>query len=264
MSVNTITNTFTYLTLCITCVHIHKSVDVTSKTKDFEECFSKLLQNAKSELISKTRSVETFKAKLRVKTLPCSVRKYHYQHIRRVIHFQYHRFIDWEEFFAYLNMYCYNCFEYKLLAEVIKVGDCSAALNNQMEDYTKDVQTFQRNVKCSSLFNHQTSLGSIPPHFEIISTTHQVDPDRYSVADLDAFRKDVCSSVDEPEYALSKISSTPGCPMVTEWIFPSELKNTIQRFFYCETGQRLLQIHSIEVMLIAGKVVYEHKVSFIS
>ena len=196
--------------------------------------------------------------------MPYSVRKYHYQHIRRIIiYFQdyRYRFVDWEEFFSYLNMYCSDCLEYKLLEEIIKVSRCSSALNYQMQIYAEDVQNFQQNVKCSSFFGHQTRF--IPPHFEIITTTCNVDPDRYSLADLNAFRKEVCLSIDEPEYALLKVSSTLGRFMVTEWMYPSELKNIILRFFYSEIGQRLLQIHSIEMMSIAGELVYEHQVSYI-
>lgn len=242
---------------CQTCI---QTTDVKSKTKEFQHRFSQLLDKTKVELAVMNKSISMTRARLRMKTMPYSVKKNHYQYVRRTASRHDKRHVDLDEFFSYLDMYSCNCFEYKLLEEVIKSNNCSPALCDELSQYVSDVQTFNQSTP-SAFLVHQRFNGDkggiSPPHFEHMTT---LSPEGCTIADLYTFRREACYSMELPEYVLLNNSLAPGSIKV-QWIFPEELRNEFVYFFCGKIGQRLLRIHQIEVMSIENDVLYKHSVS---
>ena len=219
-----------------------------------------LLKETKSELTSKSRLIPS----TGMRVMPCSVKRSHYQYVRMILCCQDKTFIDLDEFFLYLNMYSCNCFEYKLLQDVIESSNCSSALHNEMLRYADVVQQFQRQTKCSAFFGEQQEISTelIPPQFETIAITYKFDPDQFTVATLDTFRKQACSSMKISEYALMNISLRGSdVNVIVKWMFPLELRNTMIYFFCGKTGQGLLKMYQVETMVIMDKLLYKHYVS---
>ena len=201
-----------------------------------------------------------------MKTMPCVVRKNHYKYIQKIVHCQDKCFVNMEEFFSYLDMYCCNCFEYKLLEEVIVSSKCSQALCNQMHNYVQDVQAFRQRTEFSMFFCHErfeqgnTNKGLIPPQFEQLTSKHRVDPNVCTLAAMDTFRTETCSLMEVSEYALLNIKSKQGS-VVVEWMFPVELKSVLTSLFCGKIGQRLLQTHKVEFISINGELLCTCSVS---
>ena len=233
------------------------------KTKEFEECFRRLLFKTKSELSAQKRSKAHIGNKLKQRTSPCSIKKKHYRYARRIARRRDKRFVKMEEFLPYLDMYSYNCFEYQLLEEVVNYSKCSSALRAEMFQYSRDVQNFQQSINCSTFFHEQNvDIGEdeIPPNFGLIATKHNVDPDVCTPADLSTFRTEACSSMEISEYALMNVSSTFGSINV-KWMFPIELRETVNSFFSGKTSHNLLKDHHIESVSVMDEIVYQHSVS---
>ena len=205
----------------------------------------------------KDKSVVFTRARVRMKTMPYSVRKDHYRYVRNTVSCQDKENVNLDEFFSYVDMYSCNCFEYKLLEEVVVSSNCSPALCDEMHQYTKDVQGFQQNTRSSVLIHQNvgTQKELIPPHFEHMTTSH---PEECTLEALYAFRKEVCLSTELPEYAILNNSLS----VKVTWMYPAELRNDIVPFLCGKIGHRLLQTHQIETLLIADQLLYTHSVSF--
>ena len=269
LNTSSCSSTTVYGKLKYKCVIIHSyctqymCTDAKSKSEEFDRRFSKLLHKTKLELTAKKNKSAMFnRARTRMRTLPYSVKRDHYRYVRETVSCQDKRNVNLDEFFSYVDMYSHNCFEYKLLEEVVENSNCSPALCNEMHLYAKDIQGFQQSTK-SLLFVHQnvgTEMEFIPPYFEHMTTFH---PQGCTLEDLYAFRKEACLLMEIPEYAILNNSLTPGSIRVM-WMFPVELRNDITPFLCGKIGQRLLQTHYIETLLIADQVLHHniHSVSF--
>lgn len=237
--------------------------DARSKCEEFDQRFCKLLHKTKLELTAKkSKSVMFTRARTRKKSLPYSVKKNHYRYVRETVSSPDKENVNLDEFFSYVDMYSCNCFEYKLLEEVVESSNCSPALCNEMHLYAKDIKGFQQYTTSLELVrqNVGSEMEFIPPHFEHMTTFH---PQKCTLEALYAFRKEACLSMELPEYAILNNSLTPGSIRVT-WMFPVELRSNILPFLCGRIGQRLLQTYCIETLVIADHILHQntHLVSF--
>ena len=198
--------------------------------------------------------------------MPCAVDQQHYQYVTRAIscgpveHFQSH------EVFHYINMYCWNCFEYQLLRYVIKTSTCSPSLTSQMESFERDMLEFKQTTSTSDIANgpyFSTGMKSdfIPPHFDCITTRHNIvraaqGQMELALIELENFRVDVVSCMKLPnECALQiiAIDSKNDSAVVVEWRTPSELLEDMNSYFCSEDGQSAISRHNISDVVIDGR-----------
>lgn len=239
------------------CTYI---IDIELQIKEFEGRFSVLLDLTKAELTVRSKSMEILRNKLKMQQMPCSVKRQHYQYVINIISCKYKPFHDLKELFSYLNMYCWNCFEYKLLMNIIERNKCSQALTCRMESYERDILGFRQKTSILEFMNSKqssTRMNSdlMPPHFRQVTTEHDINPDIYRLVALDDFRVNMTSCLNLPaECAIQiidlqlKLGRT-----VVEWRIPYELLEDLTSFFCSEVGQSVLVGHHIGDVVIDGR-----------
>ena len=177
------------------------------------------------------------------------------------------RFTDLTNLFHSLHMYCWSFFEYKVL-EVLINNNCSDKLQERMSIYVSDIQTFKENTTISDFIKYakQSPYGILvkkkcpapPQTFKILLTKHNIDPDTYTLIELEAFRSEtgyrVCLHRTLSECAFQLYTAKHGS-IVIEWMFPEELADTLMSFIDSVDGQKLLREYFIEKVLIDGKTV---------
>lgn len=164
-------------------------------------------------------------------------------------------FMNLNAFLKYLNLNCWNFFEYKLLKDVTEKF-CSSDLKAEMVSYDHDMHLFQQQttvfdfIKSSS---NQTALKqrSIPPRFRRLLLEHSTDPDSYKLGDLESFRTDTCMHLKTSPWSL-QLYFIKHDPIIIEWIIPEEITLQLSCFYHSESGQKLLQGHLVDKALIDG------------
>ena len=156
-------------------------------------------------------------------------------------------------FFRHLKLYFWNYFEYELLEYLIKQRG-SEKLKSEMANYTKSVKRFQQQTTLTEFISCERDLvrkKSIPPNFKDMVTEHSIDPDDYTLYEIENFRVDVhrLLSTDLSECAFQMYTITKCDRIVIQWIFPEELT---EKLFYIEY-QELMRSHHIERLLIEGE-----------
>ena len=196
--------------------------------------------------------METISARLRA--LPQQIVRQHYRHVmeisRRVSPF------NLEELFTYLNMYCWNCFEYELLRFVIESNKCRKPLRNAMERYAGDIATFREQTTISEFIEHCTHLlengiGPEVPQFRTLDTKLDINPNECTLARLDHFRAKICLHLKLSTFAFQVYHLRPGCVEIV-WLVPMELSSSLIDFFCDEDGCELLQQYQVNKVLIDG------------
>ena len=160
-------------------------------------------------------------------------------------------------FFRHLNLYLWNFFEYELLALLIE-KKCSLDLKSKMATYAGNVERFQQQVTVAEFINSANELvtrTSIPPGFKDIVTEHNIDPEDYTLSQIEGFRKDIhrMLNVELSECALQMYSiqhDHTASRVVIKWIFPDELTGLL---FNAEYPEGLMQFHHIEKLLVDGR-----------
>lgn len=158
------------------------------------------------------------------------------------------------EFFTHLNYHCWSFLEYQPLEHLIE-NTCSVKLKGRVKIYARDVQTFQENTTITEFLTHRGYLAKkrrIPESFKKFKTEHNIDPDSYTLADLERLRKKTCIHVKLSDFALQILTITTNC-IIVEWIIPEEIVEIISLFYSSEVGQGLLREHQVESIAIDDK-----------
>ena len=217
--------------------------------------FKELNIRARQELEEKynTRSVKVVKDDLTF--LPASIAREHQKYVTK-LNSRTRPFINLTQFFRHLNLYCWNFFEYSVLENVID-SNCSEELKERMSAYVRDIEHFRKSttitefIECKKL---PMKGRRIPPRFERVTVEHAIDPDVYTLADLDHFRKDTYKSLhlklSECAFQVYKIKH--GC-VIVKWMVPEDFVKPLNDLFDSETGQRLLLKHHVEKLYIAKR-----------
>ena len=171
-------------------------VAVELQIKAFESKFQDLNIEARKELEERysSRGVEIVKDAL--SSLPLSIAREHHKYINSVIKRK-HPFTDLRIFFQHLNLYCWNFLDYHVLKSLIE-SKCSEDLREKMSKYTKYMETFRQKTTVSDFIKcarHLVKKKTIPPRFKKVTLEHAINPDTYTLAELDAFRKDTLESL---------------------------------------------------------------------
>ena len=228
-------------------------IEIQVKVDKFEESFEELQIAARKEIDRKQNSVEMIQDRL--PALPDVIIKQHEKHMKKIVR-QNLLFLNLKEFFMYLNLYCWNFFEYHLLKHVIH-RFCSQYLRNEMASYDRDMQWFQHQTTVLDFIQHvrhriTIERKSAPPRFKKLVLKEDIDPKSYTLADVERFRVDTCMHLKLSQCALQVFSFKHNC-IIVEWIFPEELTDQLSCFFGSEVGQEILSSHHVENVTIDGQ-----------
>lgn len=216
--------------------------------KKFEIKFKDLIIEARKELeeMYNSKCVEILKEQ--VTNLPSLIKKEHHNYVTQIIRRK-RPFVNLRLFFEHLNLYCWNFFEYKVLEHLIE-SKCSVDLKYKMGRYARDIESFRQRttitefIKCG---RHLVKKRTIPPRFKDITIEHAINPDNYTLAELDAFRIDTLEALhlklSECAFQVYRIKYGS---VVVQWMIPEDFETPVMELFYGEAGQRLLQKHSVE------------------
>ena len=171
------------------------------------------------------------------------------------------RFTNLRLFFEELYAECWNFFEYGVLEAVI--SNCDEDLQERMRNYGRDLQSFKERttitdfIKCKiarSLVKNSAVLAT----FRKLTTEHNINPDNYTLAELDYFRhetaKAVCLRRKLSECALQFYRVKYGS-IIAKWLFPEELMDAFVELFSCKEGEEILAPFMIIRILIDGKTI---------
>lgn len=151
------------------------------------------------------------------------------------------------EFFTYLTVHCWNFFEYQPLMQLV-LNTCSVTLKQEVKTYKSDVEEFLQRTTISEFIKCRRHLARkrvIPKSFRKLTVEHTIDPDCYTLADLETFRLDTCRHVRLSDFALQIYTITAKC-FIVEWVIPNEIVEPLSLFFSSKDGQALLQWHQAE------------------
>jgi hypothetical protein len=167
-----------------------------SQIKVLERKFRDLNIAARVELEEKyqSRCVEIVEDTL--SSLPRSIAKEHHKYVNSIIKRK-HPFTNLSLFFTHLNLYCWNFLEYHVLESLIE-SECSEELREKMSTYARDIEKFRQKTTVSDFIKYARYLvkkRTIPLRLKKVTLEHAIDPDIYTLAELDAFRKDTLESL---------------------------------------------------------------------
>ena len=226
--------------------------DVESQIKKFERQFKELNIEARRELEEKynSRSIRIITDELTF--LPISIAREHRKYVMQIIKRK-RPFTNLREFFMYLNLYCWNFFEYRVLENLIE-SKCSDMLKEQMSKYARDIEDFRQKTTITEFIKSgllPMKDRSIPPRFKKITLEHAIDPDVCTLADLDHFRRDTYKALhlklSECAFQVYKIKH--GC-VIVKWMIPEDLTKSLQDLLHSETGLTLIQKHNVKKVSI--------------
>ena len=230
------------------------TLDTESQIEELEKQFTDIQIAARKELESRKVAVEVVEDKLTAVPLQPKHSSAISKIARRKQPFQ-----NIKEFFAYLNARtrCWNFIEYHILKQLI-VHMCSDRLKRKMRIFAEQVQNFQRNTTITEFLKYKRDMAkerSKPPKsydLKELKMMHNINPDSYTLADLEKLRKKTCEHVKLPDFALQIYSIEPHC-IVVEWLIPSEIAEMLSLFYSSEVGQELLRDHQVESIVIDDK-----------
>ena len=220
--------------------------------KVFESKFQDLNVGARKELEERhnSRGVEIVEDKL--SSLPRSIAKEHQKYVNSVIKRK-HPFTNLRLFFEHLNLYCWNFLEYHVLESLID-SKCSEELREEMSKYAKGIERFRQKTTVSDFIKcarHLVKKRPIPPRFKKVTLEHAINPDIFTLAELDAFRKDTLESLHLKlsECAFQVYRIKHGC-VIVKWMIPEDFAGSLSDFFNSDAGLELLHKHQVERLKI--------------
>ena len=84
---------------------------------------------------------------------------------------------------------------------------------------------------------------------------HNIEPDSYTLADLERLRMSTCVHIKLSDFALQIYSIKPNC-IIVEWMIPEEIIEILSLFYSSEVGQELLQSHQVESVFIDDRTLH--------
>lgn len=227
-------------------------LDTESQIEELERRFTNIQIAARKELESREGAIELVKDQLTAMPLQRKDKAPIKAIARRKTPFH-----NLTEFFLHLNTYCWNFLEYHALKQLI-VNTCSEKLKEKVKSYVRDVQTFQQNTTITEFLKYRRHLAKKRPILERhkkLKMEHNIDPDLYTLAELEGLRMNTCKHVKLSDFALQMYSVESKC-IVVEWMIPEEIVEILSLFYASEIGQRLLQDHQVESISLDNKTLH--------
>ena len=228
-----------------------------SRIKELERRFKNMQIAARKELEDKKDAVELVKDELTA--IPGQ--REHLTTFKAIARRK-RPFKNLTEFFTHLTYHCWSFIEYQPLEHLIE-NTCSDKLKERVKVYARDVQIFQENTTISEFLTYRGYLAKkrrIPESFKKFKTEHNIDPETYTLAELERLRKKTCTHVKLSDFALQILTITTNC-IIVEWMIPEEIVEILSLFYSSEVGQELLHHHQVESIVIDDKSL--HSVSTI-
>ena len=228
-------------------------VEAKFQISTFKTRFIELQERTRAELVSSTESVKIFRVKVS-QALPPRIESDFQKYVRskrgRVHN-------NLEELFDDVREYCWNCFEYELLQQIVYSNNCSALLENAMEQYGRDIEHFKQNTTASNFIQHQgeqlISRKMLPKGYHKLIVQLTVIPTEYNLANIDHFTEDVQnhsnSNLAECTFHVHTITQVSESVRI-EWAFSDEFSYALIAFFCSRDGKELLQEHQIHEIKI--------------
>jgi hypothetical protein len=226
-------------------------LDTESQIEELEKQFTDIQIAARKELESRKDAVELVENQ--VITMPGHLQIKHKSAIGKITTRK-RPFQNLKEFFLYLNTRCWNFIEYHLLEKLI-VNTCSDRLKRKLRIFAEHVQYFQRNTTITEFLKYRRHMAKekcIPKSYKKLKMTHNINPDSYTLADLEKLRKKTCEHVKLSDFALQIYSIESHC-VVVEWMIAEEIVEILSLFYSSEVGQELLHDHQVESIVIDDK-----------
>ena len=225
-------------------------LDTESRIEELERQFTDIQIAARKELESREGAVELVKEQL----IAMPRQRKDKSSILEIVK-QKRPFRDLTDLFIHLNDY-WNFLEYHLLKQLI-INLCSERLRKRVKIYGENVQNFQRNTTITEFIKYRGDLANlkgkrIPQLCKKLTMKHNIDPELYTLADLETLRKKTCSQVKLTEFALQIHTIMTNC-IIVEWMIPEEIVEILSLFYCSEVGQELLRDHHVESILIDDK-----------
>ena len=233
------------------------NVETKTQITAFKARFTELQERTKAELIGLNKSVKTVRVKLS-QTLPPRIEKDYHKYVNSKRGRAQN--INLDELFEDVREYCWNCFEYELLQQIIYSNNCHASLKNAMEQYGRDIEHFKQNTTASNFIQYQgeqlISRKIFPKGYRKLTVRHAINPTEYKLAKMDHFTEDIWN---HPNSKLSKcafhVFSITQSSVRVERAFPEEFSYTLIAFFCSEDGKAVLQEHQIDMIIIDDTVI---------
>ena len=227
---------------------LYMIVETETQITSFNERFNELQARTKAELVKCNKSVKNVDVKLS-QALPSRIKRDYQKFIFNKRHRTQHN--DLDEMFQDLCQFCWNCFEYEILWNIINANNCCQSLKKDMEHYVRDVEHFQQNTSTSNFIQHGRRLlkKSTPKGYRKLKTRYDTNPAGFMLSKLGHFTEDVWKRPELSECALHFAGATLGSVRI-EWAFPEEFSYALIAFFSRGDGKELLQEHQIDVVMI--------------
>ena len=246
-------------------MYVHIITGIEAEFAEFHRRFGQLQRNARKELELQHNAVELVKEEFN--TLPCEIMQENHRFIQTIVGNPkgISKYTNLTSLFQHIHLKCWNFFEYKVL-EVLINNNCSEELKARMSDYVSDVRTFKEKTTIADFIKYAKrspyglvkKKGPPPQTFRVLLTKHNIDPDTYTLLELEEFRsetgKRVCLTRTLSECAFQMYTAKYGS-IIVEWIFPEELADPLVSFMDSDDGRRMLHEFFIERVLIDKKTV---------
>ena len=134
--------------------------------------------------------------------LPTALSKEYLPVIRNIVMRK--RFQNILEIFFYLGVHCWNFLEYHILKQLI-LHQCSTRLKEEMEEYARDIQGFTTRITVTEFIKYRRYLAKhkvIRNSLRKLITKYNIDPDTYTLADLEKVRVKTTSHTRLTDFAL--------------------------------------------------------------
>ena len=159
-----------------------------------------------------------------------------------------------EDISSDVNDFCESCFDYKLLEFVIDNCNCSTALKNDVQEYSKEIGEFKCCVTVSNLLQlKRVFLGteSLPKSCKKLKICYNIDPERTTLDYIDRFREEIWRYPKLTKCAFHVCSMTRA---TVQFAISEKYCYSLLEFVCSKYGEDFLQQHQICKILIEDMV----------
>ena len=224
-----------------------KDEDVASAIEELDSKFSDIEVKMRTDLDTKVK-VQTFVTKIRVLPLPI---KHEYEHIKEDAK-EMKKLDDTDKVMDRLNDH-WNFVDYHLLEHVVKKFG-NEDLRKEMTKFTDKLKAFRKNISVRQFAKCWTGRKSIPKDYRKINVEIDVDPDYWSLEQLERARVEMCTRLDKSKphphpslFAILVSEVKPGSVII---VFAVSV-GWLAAFICCQKGNGILSNVKIQGIKIS-------------
>ena len=159
-----------------------------------------------------------------------------------------------EDICSDVNDFCHSCFDYRLLEFVVDKCNCSTALKNDIEEYSKEIGEFKCCVTVSNFLQFTRVFlraELLPKSCRKLKICYNIDPERTTLDFIDQFREKLWRYPELSKCAFHVCSMTR---TTMEFAISEKCCYSLLKFVCNKYGEDLLQQHQIWKILIEDTV----------